>query len=130
MRYLLVLLGVYGAYYYVTKHFEFHDTLVYAKKNHSAQWAPAVEYYVGMAYYQRTDYPKAQEAFTQLLTEHPTAYAYLPKTLIRLSDAAEYNRDWDTAKRALAQYLEQFPEEKDVELAKKRLELLKYRHGP
>lgn len=129
MRYLLILAGLYGAYYYASRHFEFHDTLVYAQKNPQEKWSPAVEYYVGMAYYQRADYPKAQEAFTQLLTAHPTAYAYLPKTLIRLSDAAEYNRDWDTAKQALSQYLEQFPEGKDAEMARKRLELLKYRHG-
>ena len=37
-------------------------------------WIPAfgIDYYVGLAYYQRAEFPKAQAAFQQLLTDYPT----------------------------------------------------------
>ncbi len=124
---IFVLLLLYGGYYYASRRYEFHDTLAFAKRHPQAKWAPAVDYYVGLIYYQRSDYAGAQEAFTQLLTDHPTA-TYAPKALLRLGDAAENNHDWETAKSALGRYVEEYPDGKEIELARKRLEILKYQH--
>ena len=126
-RFLIVVLALYGGYYYASKRYEFHDTLIYAQKHPNKAWSGPVQYYIGLAYYQRTDYPKAQEAFTKLLELDPTGY-YTPKVLIHLDDVAQYNRDWDTAKAALSRYIEEYPAGKKIELAKQRLDMLRYRH--
>lgn len=126
-KFLVVILLLYGAYYYASTHFKFEDTLVYAKKHPEAKWAPAVGYYVGMVYYQRGDYERSQQAFTQLLTDFPTCH-YAPTALVRLDDSAEYNHDWETAKAALTRYAEEYPKGKDIELVTKKLEILKYQH--
>ena len=127
MKFILVVLALAGGYYYVSRHFEFNDTLVYAKKHPESRYAPAIDYYVGTIYYQRENYGKAQEAFTQLLTDFPTTQ-YAPTALERLSDAAEYNGDWQTAKDSLQRYVEEYPNGKDMQVVQKRLELLKYHH--
>ena len=127
MKFILVVLGLYGAYYYANKHFEFHDTLVYAQKHPEKSWSGPVQYYVGLIYYQRSDYPKAQEAFSTLLLGNTTAY-HAPRALMMLGDAAQYTRDWETAKDAHARYIEAFPNGNDIELAKSRLEMLRYQH--
>jgi outer membrane protein assembly factor BamD (BamD/ComL family) len=119
----LLLLIVGGVWWYAAHRFNFSDIMEYAKKNHGASWAPAVEYSVGMVYYQRADYPKAQETFTQLLTEYPTGQ-YEARALLRLSDAAEENRDWPTAKQTIDQFLTEFPDHPSRQLAEKRKELL------
>jgi TolA-binding protein len=128
MKFLFVVLALYGAYWYVAKHYEFHDTLAYAKKHPTASWAPATDYYVGLAYYQREDYHSSQEAFQQLLTDYPTC-SYEASALFFLEDSAEYNHDWETAATAVNQYLEDFPKGKDIEIMTKRKELLHYQHG-
>ena len=127
-KFVVFVLAVYGACYYVTKHYEFHDTLEYAKKHTEASYAPAIDYYVGLIYYQRAEYPKAQEAFTQLLTDFATTGYYAPKALPMMEDTAEYNRDWDAAKQASKDYIETYPNGKDIELMRKRLELANYQH--
>ena len=114
---------IYGLWWYATHKFNFADTMVYARKHPSASWAPAVEYSVGMVYYQRADYPKAQEAFTQLLTDFPTGY-YQAKGLLRLSEVAEENRDYATAKDAVDRFLTEFPNHTDRYTAQRRKELL------
>lgn len=120
---IVIGLIVGGAWWYATKKFKFDDTLAYAKAHPEAKWAPAVEYSVGMVYYQRTDYPKAQAAFAQLLTDFPTSQ-YTAHALLRLSEAAEENRDWDAAKQSLDQFLNDFPDDPDRNIAQKRRELL------
>ena len=124
---IIVLLVVWGAFYYVGHHYDLNDTLKWAKKNRQSPWAPKVDYYVGLIYYQRSQFGPAQEAFTQLLTDFPTAQ-YAPKALIRMADAAESNLNWEAAKGALSRYLEEYPEGQDLEIAKKRLDILKYQH--
>ena len=119
----LLILSVWGVWWYASHKFNFGDTLEYAKKNHGASWAPSVEYSVGMVYYQRADYPKAQEAFTQLLTEYPTGQ-YEERTLLRLSETAEKNLDFDTAKQTIEQFLTEFPDSPDRYMAERRKELL------
>ena len=125
--YLFVLLALYGAYYYVSRHYEFHDALVYAQKHPESKISAPVEYYVGMIYYQRADYPKAQEAFSALLAQHPTDY-YMEKALMPLSHAADNNADWEAEKIALQKYLDDYPSGKSVLAAKNKLEMVKYHH--
>lgn len=130
-KFIVAVLALYGAYYYASRHFEFHDTLAYAKKHPEASWAPSVDYYVGVAYYQRAEYPAAQEAFTQLLDQYSATNYYAVKALPMLEDAAEYNRDWDASRNALQLYIDTYPNGRDIELMRKRLELVNYQHpGP
>jgi len=102
--------------------------LVYAQKHPAASWAQPADYYVGLVYYQRTDYPKAQEAFTQLLTDFPTGY-YEESGLFYLEDSAEEIRDYNEARTRVQQYIDDFPNGKYIEVMRKRLELLNYQHG-
>jgi TolA-binding protein len=112
----------------VSRHFEFHDTLVYSHKHKEAAWSGPVDYYVGLVYYQRSEYPKAVEAFRQLREDHPED-SHMPRALIMLGDSAEYTQEWDLAREALSQYVEKFPNGRDVGLARSRLELVNYKHG-
>lgn len=126
--YVLIVLTIAGAYYFVTRKVKLDDPLAYSAKYRSKSWAPAADYYIGLAYYERGDYPRAQAAFTQLLGDHATSY-YAPKGLMYLADSAEENRDYAAAKEALARYLDEYPEGKEKDRAAKKLELLRYRHG-
>lgn len=127
--YVLIVLALAGSYYYVTRKVKLDDPLAYASKYKSQSWSAAADYYIGVAYYQRSDYPKAQAAFTQLLADHATSY-YVEKGLMYLADVAEENRDYGAAKEALAVYLDQYPEGKEKDRASKKLDLLRYKHGP
>ena len=82
-----------------------------------------------MPYFQRSDYPKAQAAFQQLLTDHTTSQ-YVEKGLPLLADAAEWNHDWNKVKEATALYTETYPEGKQIERMRKKLELARYKYGP
>lgn len=126
--FLIIVLALWGAYYYGSRHFDFHDTLVSAAKHKDAKWSGPIDYYVGLTYYERSDYPRAQEAFTQLLQDHPTDY-HMAHALVMLGDAAEYNRDWPTAQDALTRYIDQYPNGHDIELVRGRLDMLRYQHG-
>jgi TolA-binding protein len=127
LKKLIVVAAVlYGSYWYATRHFNFADALAYARKHPQASWAPAMDYYVGLAYYQRAEYAKSQEAFTQLLTDYSTG-PYTAKGLLRLSSAAEENRDWPVARQSLERFIEEFPDHKDKPIAEKRLEVIKFK---
>lgn len=123
---IFVVAVLYGTYWYASRHYNFADTLVYAKKNPQAKWAPAADYYVGLVYYQRAEYVKAQEAFTQLLTDFSTG-PYTAKGLMRLAAAAEENRDYAVARQSLERFLEEFPDHKDKKVAERRLEYIKFK---
>ena len=123
---ILVVAVLYGTYWYASNHFNFADTLVYAKKNPQASWAPAVDYYVGIVYYQRSEYPAAQAAFTQLLTDYSTG-PYTSRGLLRLSLAAQENRDYEVARQSLQRFIEEFPDHKDRQVAEHRLEAIKFK---
>lgn len=125
-KWMLVVAAVYGTYWYANNRFNFADTLVYAKKNPQASWAPAADYYIGLVYYQRADYPKSQEAFTQLLTDYSTG-PYTARGLMRLSQVAMENRDYETARQSLARFLEEFPDNKERNVAEQRLEFIKFK---
>jgi TolA-binding protein len=119
--FLALIVG--GVWWYATHRFNFADTMEYTKKHKDASWAPAAEYSIGMVYYQRVDYPKAQEAFTQLLTDFPTGQ-YAARGLLRLSEVAEENHDYPTAKETLDRFLAEYPSSSDRPMAEKRRELL------
>ena len=121
IMFFALILG--GFWWYATHKFNFTDTMAYAKKHPEATWAPAVEYSIGLVYYQRADYPKAQETFTQLLTDFPTGQ-YTARGLMRLSEVADENRDYTTEKETLDRFLTDFPDHPDRNLAQKRRELL------
>ncbi len=123
---IFVVAVLYGTYWYASRHYNFADTLVYARKNPQAKWAPAADYYVGLVYFQRAEYGKAQEAFTQLLTDFSTG-PYTAKGLMRLAAAAEENRDYEVARQSLARFLEEFPDHKDKKIAERRLEYIKFK---
>jgi TolA-binding protein len=123
---IFVVAVLYGTYWYASRHYNFADTLVYAKKHPQAKWAPAADYYVGMVYYQRADYPKAQEAFTQLLADYSTG-PYTARGLQRLAVVAQENRDYELARQTLQRFVEEFPDHRDRANAEKRLEVIKFR---
>lgn len=126
-KYLIAVALLYGGYYYYTRVLSVGDPLEFAKKHKQEQWAPALEYYTGIIYYQKSEYPKAQAAFTQLLTDYPTGQ-YTARALLKLVEAAESSHDWETAKTSLARYIDEFPAEKEVEFARHKLDLMKYQH--
>jgi len=123
---IFVAAVLYGTYWYASARFNFSDTLVYAKKNPSASWAPAADYYVGLVYFQRAEYVKSQEAFTQLLTDYTTG-PYTSRGLMRLSQVAMENRDWAVARQSLERFIEEFPDHKEKNIAEKRLEYIKFK---
>lgn len=127
MKKFLILFAVaYGTYWYASRKYNFADTLVYAKKNPQASWAPAADYYVGLVYYGRGEYAKSQEAFTQLLTDYSTG-PYTARGLRRLASAAEENRDYETARQSLQRFLEEFPDDKEKPVVEQKLEMIKFK---
>lgn len=124
MRIWLVIGALlYGGYWYASRHYDFQTALEYAKKNPSPKLAPAIDYYVGLAYYQRAEFHKSQAAFTQLLTDYPTGQ-YTDKALLRISEVAMKNRDYDTVRSSLTRFKEEFPQHPQRNIAEKRLELI------
>ncbi len=125
-KWLVVFAAFYGIYWYASNKFNFADTLVYAKKNPQASWAPAAAYYVGLVYYQRSEYAKSQEAFNQLLTDYSTG-PYTSRGLLRMAAAAEENRDYEVARQSLQRFIEEFPDDKDRSVAEHKLEMIKFK---
>lgn len=125
-KWIAVCAVIYGTYWYASNRFDFADTLVYAKKNPHASWAPATDYYVGLVYFQRAEYSKSQAAFTQLLTDYSTG-PYTSRGLMRLSQVAMENKDYETARQSLARFIEEFPNDKDKNIAEQRLEYIKFK---
>ena len=132
MRYLIIALLAYGGYFYFNHHLyeihQLHDSLAYARKYPDSNVSPAIDYYAGNIYYARAEYPQAQEAFAQLLTDYPTAQ-YVPTALVRLEDSAENNKDWDTARTAAGKYIDDYPGGEETNLMRQRLEMVNYHHG-
>lgn len=114
---------LYGGYWYASRHYDFQTALAYAKKNPSPKLAPAIDYYVGLAYYQRAEFEKSQAAFTQLLTDYPTGQ-YTAKALLRMSEVAMKTKDYDTVRSSLQRFKEEFPDHPQRDLADKRLDLI------
>ena len=130
--YTIFVIIVIAGYYLGGKVFKskdpVQDLLEYSTTHPNPTWSPKVVYWVGVYHYQKTHYPKAQEVMTQLLLDYPTCQ-YAAPALMTLGYAAEENHDWEMAKSSAKQYIEQFPKGDDIEIAQKRLEMIKYRHG-
>lgn len=127
MKKLLIVVGaLYGLYWYASVRFKFEDTLTYARRHPQAAWAPAADYYVGMVYLQRRDFPRSQRAFTQLLTDYPTG-PYTARGLLRLSEAAAETSDWPVARESLERFVKEYPNHSGSRVAEQRLELIKYK---
>ncbi len=127
MRNLVIVAAVlYGAYWYASSKFNFESTLAYARRNPQASWSVATEYYVGMVYYQRAEYQKAQETFEQMLVVHSTG-PYSARALLRLASSAEENRNYQLARESLQRYLDEFPNEKNRSIAEQKLEVIKFK---
>ena len=125
MKKMIVLVLIFGGLWsYAERRFNFSDALAYAKKHQASSWAPKVVYSVGLVYYQRAEYAKSQEAFTQLLTDYPTGQ-YTPKALLRLYEVAAETRDFETARSAISRFIEEYPDHPDIQLAQKRYELVR-----
>jgi TolA-binding protein len=129
--YIIVCLIGIGAFYGYEKYSgqmtPLEAALDHAKKKPDPVWSPRIQYWVGMIYYQRSEFPQAQATFNALLTDYPTCH-YAPDGLIKLNLAAQENKDWETAKAALARYVEEYPKEKQIDMARKSLEQLRYNH--
>jgi len=125
-KFLIVVAVLYGGCWYADKYVGLQETLVWAKKNPQSEWAPAADYYVGLAYYQKADYPKAQEAFTQLLTDYATGQ-YIARGLLYQAYTAQENRDWPVARQSLERFIEEFPDHKNKGLAQKQLDVIKFK---
>jgi len=125
-KWMIVAAVVYGSYWYVSNRFNFDDGLAYAHTHQYASWAPAVDYYIGVVYYQRTQPAKAQAALTQLVTDHSTG-PYTAKGLQLLAAAAQENKDMEVARQTLQRFIEEFPDHKDRGVAEKRLDIIKFK---
>ena len=117
---------VVGGWWYVTHHVNFDSTLEYTRSHKDKDWAPKVDYWIGIAYYQRTDYDHAKAAFNQILTEYPTSY-YSAHALLKLSEMAEDNREWAASRDALSKYLEDYPDDPERKIAERRFEIIRNR---
>jgi TolA-binding protein len=127
--YVLIVALIGGSYWYVTHKVKLDEPLAYTAKHKKESWAPRANYYIGLTYYQRSDYPKAQAAFSQLLIDHATSQ-FVENSLIYLADSAETQNDWNKVKECLARYVEEYPEGKHIERAKAKLDFVRYKHGP
>ncbi len=121
--FLAILIGL-GLY--VRSHYDFQDALRFSRRHPHPKLSPAVDYYSGMAYYLREDYPRAVDAFTQLLTDYPTSY-YAPRGLLRLGSSHMEMRQYQQAREAFEKYMEEFPNGKDRALVDSKYEFIKFR---
>ena len=128
MKYIFLILALGGGVYYFYHHWTLEDSLAFIQKHKTASWAPRAQYTAAFICHQREDYHKSQALFSQLLEDYP-ASPFVPQSLIYLDEAAQANGDWEAAKTALNRYIENYPDRPDIEWARRRLELLKYRHG-
>jgi TolA-binding protein len=123
MKWIVAIALLYGGWWYASRHYDFQSALVYAKAHPSPKLAPAIDYYVGLAYYQRAEFEKSQAAFSQLLTDYPTG-PYEAEGLLRISEVAMETRDFETVRASLTRFKEEFPEHPQRHIAEKRLELI------
>jgi outer membrane protein assembly factor BamD (BamD/ComL family) len=130
--YIMTVLAIAGSYWVVVHKVNLDDPLKHTHQYKDKGWSAHANYYIGLAYYQRSDYPRAQAAFEQLLADHASTSTntYRAKGLVYLSDAANQGNDFSTAKYASQLYVDEFPEGKDIDRMKKKLEYLKYKYGP
>jgi TolA-binding protein len=120
MKKLVVLaLALWAAWWYAAPRLNGPALMDYARKNSAKPWASDLAYAVGTGYYLRSDYPKAQETFTSFVTDFP-AGPHTPRALLHLAEAAEANRDYQTARDTLDRLLKDYPDDPEHEMAAQR----------
>ena len=127
-KYTIALAIMLGGFYYVRNHYDYDDLLKVAAKDEGNPRSEQIEYYVGTMYYSRSDFPRAEKAFDQLLLSHPTSY-YAPKALMRLGLTYTEQNKWPQAREAYFKYLTYFPDHESKNTVEKRWEAVKFKDG-
>lgn len=120
---LVVIIGV-GAY--INSRYTLEDAVSYAKTHPDPSMSPRIEAYVGGLQYMRSEYPKALNAYEQMLTDYPTCQ-YAPKALLRVGTIYQERNDFAKAREAYEKYIEQFPEGANIDTVKKKYEFIKFK---
>lgn len=127
-KYTIALALLIGGVYYVRNHYDYEDMLTVAAKDEGNPRSEQIEYYVGLIYYARGDYPRSTKAFDQLLLNHPTSY-YAPKALARAGMAYREQNKYDEAREMYAKYLTYFPDHAMKGVVHQRWEHIKFERG-
>jgi len=125
-KWFFILAVIAGLAVYIDSHYTLKDVLEYSQKHPDPSLSPKVDYYVAMAYSLRSKDAESIFAFQQLLTDYPTCQ-YAPRALILLGNAYSEKNRWDDARDSYQRYIDQFPEGPDIEIARKKYEIIKYR---
>ena len=127
-KWSILIMIIAGSVYYVRDHYDYEDLLIVAAKDEGNPRSEQIEYYVGMIYFMRDDYPRAVKAFNQLLTNHPTSY-YAPKALARAGLAYKEHNKYDHAREMYHKYLTYFPNHSMKNTVQKRWTHIKFQRG-
>ena len=127
-KWSILIMIICGSVYYVRNHYDYEDLLVVAAKDEGHPRSVQVEYYVGMIYYMRGDYPRSIKAFDQLLRNHPTSY-YAPRALARAGMAYKESNQYDHAREMYHKYLTYFPDHSMKSTVMKRWTHIKFQRG-
>lgn len=120
---ILVVVVACVAWHYAAPRLTAAAAMDYAHKNSQKPWAGTLAYSIGWFYYERANYPKAQEALSSFVNDFP-AGSHTATGLLRLSEAAEENHDYPGARAALDWYLKDYPDDSQRNIASQRRELL------
>jgi len=127
-KYFISIALVFGAVYYVRNHYDYEDLLVVAAKDEGNPRSQQIEYYVGMIYYMRGDYPRSLKAFNQLLLNHPTSY-YAPRALARAGLSYKEFNKYPEAREMYHKFLVYFPDHTLKSVVQKRWTHIKFQRG-
>ncbi len=125
-KFLIVAAVLYGVYWYASSRYNFHDTYTYAKTHEYDPQSQRIMYYVGLVYYQRTDFEKSKEVLSTLVNDYSTG-TYVAPALFRLSEVAQETRDWPLARQSLERFVADYPNDKKIRMAEQRLEVVKFK---
>lgn len=123
---LIALVLVIGLIAFIRSRYTFDDVLEYSKAHPHPTYSPMAEYYVGMAYYMRSDYPNCVKAFDQLLA-CTTCHPYGPKGLLRLGTCHEEQNHWAEARAAYERYFEFYPEGREKGMIQSKYDFIKFK---
>jgi len=115
-----------GGVVYVQQTYTFGDVLACSHKYPHADISPAIDYYVGLVGYLRSDYKAAEQAFQQVLTDYPTSY-YASYAMYRLGSVYCEQVRWGDAREIYEKYMSDYPEGEKIDYVRNRHEHLKFR---
>ncbi|MGN7611389.1 tol-pal system protein YbgF [Magnetococcales bacterium HHB-1] len=87
------------------------------------------QYWVGEIYYVQKQFPEALVAFNQVLVRWPTSDK-VPACLLKIGFAFYELGDLENAKTSLSRLIKDFPKSNAVDIAKKRLQIIKEQMPP